>query len=56
MLKKGGSPLLNDAIATGVRGRELEVLEQLMAQPPGKHDDLAKSGLLQMLANFGNGH
>ncbi len=51
MLKKGGSPLLNDAIATGVRGRELEVLEQLMAQPPGKTDELAKSGLLQMLAN-----
>ena len=51
MLKKGGSPLLNDAIATGARGRELEVLEQLMAQPQGKTDELAKSGLLQMLAN-----
>ena len=51
LLKKGGSPLLNDAIATGVRGRELEVLEQLMAQPAGKTDELAKSGLLQMLAN-----
>ena len=51
MLKKGGSILLNDAIATGARGRELEVLEQLMAEPAGKTDTLVSSGLLQMLAN-----
>lgn len=51
ILKKGGSTLLNDAIATGARGRELELLEQLMAEPAGKTDSLASSGLLQMLAN-----
>lgn len=51
LLKKGGSPLLNDAIATGIRGRELEVLEQIMAEPAGKTDALAASGLVQMLAN-----
>lgn len=51
LLKKGGSPLLNDAIATGARGRELELLEQLMAEPAGKTDSLVTSGLLQMLAN-----
>lgn len=51
ILKKGGSTLLNDAIATGARGRELEVLEQLMAEAPGKTDSLAASGLPQMLAN-----
>lgn len=51
LLKKGGSSLLNDAIATGARGRELELLEQLMAEPPSKPDTLASSGLLQMFAN-----
>ncbi|MBL9142859.1 MAG: c-type cytochrome [Verrucomicrobiaceae bacterium] len=51
LLKKGGSSLLNDAIATGARGRELELVEQLMAEPAGKVDTLASSGLLQMLAN-----
>ncbi len=51
LLKKGGSPLLNDAIATGVRGRELEMLQEIMAGPAAKVDEMAKSGLLQMLAN-----
>lgn len=51
LLKKGGSTLLNDAIATGARGRELELLEQLLAEPAGKTDTLAASGLPQMLAN-----
>ena len=51
LLKKGGSTLLNDAIATGARGRELELLEQLMKEPAGKADSLVSSGLLQMLAN-----
>ncbi|MBX7208148.1 MAG: c-type cytochrome [Verrucomicrobiaceae bacterium] len=51
LLKKGGSTLLNDAIATGARGRELEVLEALMAEPAGKTDALTSSGLPQMLAN-----
>ncbi|HYF37140.1 MAG TPA: c-type cytochrome, partial [Prosthecobacter sp.] len=50
ILKKGGSPLLNDAIASGGRGHELEYLEELLKEPAGKEDVLAKSGLLKMLA------
>jgi mono/diheme cytochrome c family protein/glucose/arabinose dehydrogenase len=50
LLKKGGSPLLNDAIASGGRGKELEYLEELLKEPAGKDDPLAKSGLLKMLA------
>ena len=51
LLKKGGSTLLNDAIATGSRGRELELLEEIMAGPAAKADELSKTGLVQMLAN-----
>lgn len=53
LLKKGGSTLLNDAIVSGARGREIDLLEALMAAPVGKKekDDLVTSGLLQMLAN-----
>jgi mono/diheme cytochrome c family protein/glucose/arabinose dehydrogenase len=50
LLKAGGSPLLTDAIASGGRGHELEYLEQLLKDPAGKNDQLAKSGLLKMLA------
>lgn len=50
LLKAGGSPLLNDAIASGGRGHELEYLEELLREPAGKDDKLAKSGLLKMLA------
>ncbi len=51
LLKAGGSPFLNDAIASGVRGRELEYLEALLAEAPGKGEDtLVTSGLLQMLS------
>lgn len=50
LLKTGGSPLLNDAIASGGRGHELEYLEELLKEPAGKNDALAKSGLLKMLA------
>lgn len=51
LLKAGGSPLLNDAIASGVRGRELEYLEALLAEAPGEGEDkLVTSGLLQMLS------
>jgi mono/diheme cytochrome c family protein len=50
LLKKGGSPLLNDAIASGGRGHELEYLTELLKEPAGKDDQLAKSGLLKMLA------
>ncbi len=50
LLKAGGSPLLNDAIASGGRGHELEYLEELLKVPAGKVDTLAKSGLLKMLA------
>ena len=51
LLKKGGSTLLNDAIATGARGRELELLEEIMAGAAAKADELSKTGLVQMLAN-----
>ena len=53
LIKQGGSTLLNDAIVSGARGREFELLEALMASPmeKGKEDKLASSGLLQMLAN-----
>ncbi|MDZ4290175.1 MAG: c-type cytochrome [Prosthecobacter sp.] len=50
LLKTGGSPLLTDAIASGGRGHELEYLEELLKDPGGKNDALAKSGLLKMLA------
>lgn len=50
LLKAGGSPLLVDAIASGGRGHELEYLEELLKEPAGKDDQLAKSGLLKMLA------
>ncbi len=51
LLGGGGSTLLNDAISTGARGRELEMLEQLTLGPAGTSDALAGSGLLQMMAN-----
>ncbi len=50
LLKAGGSPLLNDAIASGGRGHELEYLEQLLKEPAGKEDTIVSSGLLKMLA------
>lgn len=51
LLRKGGSPLLNDAITSGLRGRELEFLQALLAEPAGKTDTLVTSGLVQVLAN-----
>lgn len=51
LLKKGGSPLLNDAIASGLRGRELEFLTAILTEPAGKTDTVVTSGLAQMLAN-----
>ncbi len=51
LLKKGGSPLLNEAIVSGLRGRELEFATTLMKEPVGEKDTLVTSGLLQMLAN-----
>ena len=52
LLKKGGSPLLNDAIVSGLRGRELEFLEALLETPAtdAKTDTITASGLVQMLA------
>ncbi len=50
ILKVGGSPLLNDAIASGGRSHELEYLEQLLKDPAGAEDTLVKSGLARMLA------
>lgn len=51
LLKKGGSPLLNEAIVSGIRGRELEFATALMKEPAGEKDTLVTSGLLQMLAS-----
>jgi mono/diheme cytochrome c family protein len=50
LLKRGGSPLLVDAIASGGRGHELEYLAELLKDPAGKDDQLVKSGLLKVLA------
>ncbi len=50
LLKKGGSPLLNEAIVSGLRGRELEFIQALLKEPAGDKDTSVASGLLQMLA------
>jgi mono/diheme cytochrome c family protein len=51
LLKKGGSPLLMDAVASGVRGREVEILEWSLQAKEGSADDLTSTGFAQMLAN-----
>ena len=51
LLKAGGSPLLNEAIVSGLRTREIDFLEAILKEPPGKKDDIATSGILASLAN-----
>ncbi len=51
LLKQGGSPLLMDAVASGVRGREVDVLELALQAKEGSAEDLTGTGFLQMLAN-----
>ncbi|MES2706179.1 MAG: c-type cytochrome [Verrucomicrobiota bacterium] len=50
LLAAGGSPLLNDVVACGSRGRELEFIELLLTGDAVQAETAAKSGLLQMLA------
>lgn len=51
MLAAGGSPLLNDAIACGGRGRELEFLELVLTKFPAQAETAAGDGFLQKLAS-----
>ena len=50
LLKLGGSPLLAEAVASGLRGRELDFLETLLREVAVKNDSIDKSGLLPLLA------
>jgi mono/diheme cytochrome c family protein len=50
VLNAGGSKLLGEAVASGMRGRELEFIEALLAQPPAKAAAIDKSGALPLLA------
>ncbi len=47
LLARDGDPLIAEAVATGLAGRELEFLEVLAKQPPGKLDG---GNIFQMLA------
>ncbi|MDB6071641.1 MAG: hypothetical protein JWL81_2812, partial [Verrucomicrobiales bacterium] len=51
LLAAGGSPLLNDAIACGGRGRELEFLELILTKFPAQAEAAAGDGFLQKLAS-----
>lgn len=50
ILKQGGSPLLGEAVASGLRGRELDFIETVLRQPQVKVDPFDKSGILPLLA------
>lgn len=50
MLKHGGTPLLPEAIVSGMAGRELEFLERLAREPAADVEKLAKSDLFKTLA------
>ncbi len=47
LVRKGGSPLLAEAIASGLRGRELEFIETLLKQPAAKEE----SDIVPLLAS-----
>ncbi len=52
LLAQGGSTLLLDVVVSGMRSRELEMLQWLLEQRAAKSkDELVSSGILQMLAN-----
>jgi mono/diheme cytochrome c family protein len=50
LLKQGGSPLLGEALATGLHGRELDFIETVLKQPTGKDNPIDKSGIFPILA------
>lgn len=50
VLKQGGSPLLAEAVASGLRGREIDFIETVLRQPPVNGDPFDKSGILPLLA------
>ena len=50
LLRQGGSPLLAEAVASGLRGRELEFLEVLLKQPARAEGPLIQTGILPVLA------
>ena len=50
LVRKGGSDLLAEAVASGLRGRELEFIDTLLQQPAVKNDNIDKSGILPLLA------
>jgi putative membrane-bound dehydrogenase-like protein len=50
LLGQGGGPLLAEAVASGLRGRELEFLEVLLKQPVRSKDALISSDILPVLA------
>ncbi|MEO8353458.1 MAG: c-type cytochrome, partial [Chthoniobacteraceae bacterium] len=51
ILEKGGSPLLAEAVASGARGRELELMQALLDRPPTGDASLAKTGIFKLLAD-----
>ena len=50
LLAAGGSDLLGEAVATGLRGRELEFIETLLKSPTAKNAGIDKSRVLPLLA------
>jgi mono/diheme cytochrome c family protein len=50
LLQKGGSPLVADAVATGLRGREVDFLEVLLRQPAGGRASPDDDAILTTLA------
>jgi mono/diheme cytochrome c family protein/glucose/arabinose dehydrogenase len=50
LLNTGGSKLLGEAVATGLRGRELEFIETLLKNPATKAEAIDQSGVLPLLA------
>ncbi|MEQ1862984.1 MAG: DUF6807 family protein, partial [Chthoniobacteraceae bacterium] len=50
LLKKGDGPMIGEAVASGLTGRELEFIEALLKQPVAADAQFAKSNVLATLA------
>ena len=50
ILAMGGSPHRAEAMATGLRGRELDFLTAVLKEPEAKKDEVVASGILPMLS------
>jgi mono/diheme cytochrome c family protein len=50
LLKAGGSPLLSEAVVSGLAGRELDFLEKLLAMPVTGRDSILSSGVFPLLS------